>query len=550
MKPRIPPFKALATAALNSASSWRAIFGKAVRWCREFLWRIEMKKAEMHASRQEPRLFNAARKQPAWQSSTRGNNKRFGAGKGTNGRAGTRAVFATKREAHPWWMVKLEASWPLHSIHIHKRRGSVARAATLLQVSTSVDEQRWEVVYSSRHHFGDVASPGPLVIRLLEALNARFVKVELPEGGELVLNQVEVMVDERHRHLFRTACRYGFNFEYMISRPKPRRFGPYSVRNVRAGFDGKITAFHIAVRSGRFGNNLLQIGGAVRLAQHLGVRRVYVMKLPMLEVDQPMKFGEVVILPEARLEKDRPAGLLCGSFFHREQFGEASTALGFRHLMATSRTVGQPIFHRQAVVPAFVPEETDLAIHLRSGDIFARRHPHLGYVQPPLAFYRMCVGFARAELGTRRVILVYEDDANPCVGALKAWLSEIGFPHVSQSGTLEQDMAVLLAARHCVFGHGFFGLTLTLLSKQMKTVIFSWLEPRFSDVCDLAGVRAVGIDDIGGGFTKLGEWRNTPEQIRMMLDYPIENLRFAVEPSMLPTAESPRYSPGTIDSTT
>lgn len=502
------------------------VFDGVARWWRDLGWHIALMVAEMRARRQEPELFNAARGRPAWQSSIRGNDTTLGPAQGTNGRAGKRDFFATEREARPWWMVELEADWPIHSIRIHGRRGASARSVTGLEVSISSDQRQWDVIHGSQHHFGGVASPKPLVIRLLDGHCARFVKLELPQGGELALNQVEVMVAVRHMDLFRVARRYDFAFEQMAPPRISRAVKPFHVENAPAVFDGRINAFHVNRRHGRFGNNLLQIGTAVCLAQHLGVPRVYLMKLPKLKIGRPIRFGDVMVLPERALQRDRPEGVLCGTFFHREQFGKAFGALDLSHIAQAARALGQPIL-RLAAPPAFAPGENDLAIHLRAGDIFTNPHP--SYVQPPLAFYRLCVEFARAELGIDRVVLVYEDESNPCIPALKAWLTETGVPHISHSRTLDKDMAMLLAASHCVFGYGSFGLAIALLSRNLKTVLFPWLERRFDAVSQVTGARAVRIDDVGGGYIGSGKWRNTAEQRQMMLDYPIDNLRLRAD---------------------
>jgi hypothetical protein len=506
------------------------LLGRLERWREYWLWFIRSKMAERRAHWQEPQLFNAARKRPAWQSSTHGRESAYGAHRGTNGLVGkSGSVFSTMREEHPWWMVDLRADWPIHSIRIHNGRGPTTPAVARLQVSTSSDQQEWDVVHSSDHHFGDAASAGPLIIDLPDTRGGRFVKLELPQGGTLALNQIEVMVASQHKALFRVSRRYGFAFGRMTSLRMPRHVKPFSVRNAPWRFDGRIGAFHINAPQGRFGNNLRQIGTAVCLAQHLGVPRVYLTKLPMLEIDGPIKFRDVTILPESELELDNVEGLLCGTFFYRQPLGKILSDLTYRHIAEAARSVAQPIFYRVQTPPAIVPTEADLAIHIRAGDIFARRIPHRAYTQPPLAYYRLCVEFARAHLGITRVILVYQDEGNPCIGALKSWLDEIGMPYVFQSRSLEEDIAVLLAAPHCVFGRGSFGPAIAILSKHMKTGFFSWLEPSFHVFSHVTGIRLVEIEDSADSYIARGDWRNTPEQKQMMLDYPIENLRLKAD---------------------
>lgn len=492
---------------------------------------------------QEPRLFNAALRRPVTQSSTPRDAKDCNAHRGTDGRVGGRGCFRTRRaDPQPWWMVNLKADWPIHSIRIHPCRDLPATRPTWLQVSLSADGARWEVIHASRHLFGDHAASGPLTIRLLDTHGARFVKLALPEGGQLTFNQVEVMVERRHRAMRWVAKRYGFVFARMTSLRMQPHVKPYSLRNVPLGFKGEIEALYVNTTQGRFGNNVRQIGTAVCLAQHLGIRRVYLSKLPLLEIDQPITFGDVTVAPDSALQYDNPRGVLCGTFYHSNVFRAASKGLGYRSVTAASRTIGQPIFHRLAAQPGFVPEATDLAIHLRAGDIFADKVPHPFYIQPPLAFYQMCIAFARAKIGVKRVILVYQDEGNPCIRALKTWLEEIGLPYVAQSSTLEQDLAVLMAARHCVFGRGSFGEAVTLLSRNIRTLFFCWLEPRLGSLRDVCDILTIGVEDIANGYIKRGDWRNTPDQRQMMLDYPLENLRLnrvALLPDVGDAAEEP-----------
>lgn len=385
------------------------------------------------------------------------------------------------------------------------------------------------MVHSGLHLLDDTASPGPLVIRLLDTRGARFVKLELLEGGNLALNQVEIMVARRHLPLWRVACRYGFVFERMTSLRMRRHVKPYSVQRIPRRFDGEIQALHIAYTQGRFGNHLHQVGNAVCLARRLGIPRIYVTKLRLLEIDRPISVADVTLLPESELRHDNPGAVLCGTFYYGQALGRAFEGVTYRDVVEAARAVGQPMFRRQAVPPPFMPGATDLVIHLRAGDIFVRPQPDSGYVQPPLAFYRLCVEFARAQLGVARAILVYEDEGNPCVPALKSWLDEIAFPYVAETRRFEEDLAIMLAASHCVFGRGTLGRAVAILSDNMRTLFHSWLESDFTGISEVTGVRTIVVEDVAGGYIKIGDWRNTPEQKQTMLDYPIESLRLKAD---------------------
>jgi hypothetical protein len=200
---------------------------RAGRWCQDRLLRTRMALSAQRARWQEPRLFNAALRQPATQSSTSG-RKTNHAGHGTNGRVGARSCFRTGRhDRHPWWIVDMQADWPIHSIRIHPCRLSRTVRSAWLQVSLSADGQQWDIVHAGCYLFGDQARSGPFPIRPPDTKGGRFVKLELPEGGRLSFNQVEVMVERRHRAMLRVAKRYQFNFARMTSL---RGMAPTSMR--------------------------------------------------------------------------------------------------------------------------------------------------------------------------------------------------------------------------------------------------------------------------------------------------------------------------------
>lgn len=493
--------------------------------------------AMARARRRAPKLFNAARHRPASQSSTAGSKGRHGPHRATDGRLRKRGFSATNWDESPWWMVELPREWPIYSIRIHGPRKTTSATMAGLQVSVSCDGKDWETIYCSHHHFGDAESPGPLVIDLRDKKGGRFVRLELPCRGRLELSQVEVMVAKRHKALLLAARRYGFDFNGMtFLAPGSRRH--YSVQNVPRNFDGRLEAFHVNTRQGRFGNNLHQIGRAVCLAQRLGVPRVYLKDMPMLTLDRPVKFGNVAVMPQSALRRDKPKAVLCGPFYYPRHFGPAGAELSAQEVAAAERAIGQPAFYRSAVTHAVAPGSKDLVIHFRAGDVFGAV-PHKGYTQPPLAFYQLCLNFARAQLGIERVILVYEDEGNPCVAALTAWLGQIGVPYIAQSRSLAEDMAVLLAASHVVFGRGTFGPAIALLSSNLRTLFHSWLQGSFSV---LPEVRVIGVEDTAGGYIKIGDWRNTPEQRQMMLEYAIENLQLK-DTELLPNRGAVRQEP-------
>jgi hypothetical protein len=491
----------------------RAIAGKrqVPGWWRT--WRNQVM-----AAQNCPTLVDVATRGVASQSS-------ISEGRNTSGRTGSDLFLATECEASPWWMVDLGIAWPVHAIRLHNRAGRESRPASRIVVSISADGREWNEVLARMHFFGDADPPGPLEIRLRGGHLARFVRVQLPEAGVLSLRQVEVLVDSGLIDLHTTCKRYGLDYARMA----PRYFGSaskrvYTLDGAPQRFDGTIEALHISRPIGRFGNHFRTLVLASCLARRLGVKRVYVPKLSQFDITGPLEADGISLLPERMLTEDRLGAVLSGPFFYEDAFGDVMERIDDREAKWALHNFVRPLFWRDAHTPPFAPEDTDLAIHIRSGDLFSRRRPYTGYVQPPLAYYQLIVRYAQQTLGTKRVILVYEDEGNPCIGALKRWLHDIGMPLLAQSASLEEDLSVLLHTRHCVFGQGSFGPAIVQLSNCMRTVFVFWTAPHITTIARRVGVRPILIHDAAGRYIKPGTWNNSPEQLQLMLDYPIEGI--------------------------
>ncbi|TXN40573.1 coagulation factor 5 8 type domain-containing protein, partial [Methylobacterium sp. WL7] len=183
-----------------------------------------------------------------------------------------------------------------------------------------------------------------------------------------------------------------------------------------------------------------------------------------------------------------------------------------------------PLFNR---LPAKFSEKPrdQLLIHIRSGDIFSTWvAPH--YPQPPLAFYKLVISRLLAENRISSIKMVFENRLNPVIAALEAYISEIGIPLATQSGTLADDVAALANGRYLVFGLGTFGPGVCHLSKRVEQVFYfaSGWPQHFRGIPTIGTI--IEVLDVAGAYTKVGEWDNSPERRQLMLDYPLENLAF------------------------
>lgn len=96
-----------------------------------------------------------------------------------------------------------------------------------------------------------------------------------------------------------------------------------------------------------------------------------------------------------------------------------------------------------------------LMIHIRGGDVFTKPG-FLGYVQPPLQWYAICIEEHGRRHGRIEVVVVSEDRNNPCVDAVLEWCRERGVEARLQSGTLAEDYRHLMRARALVDSYGSF----------------------------------------------------------------------------------------------
>ncbi|MBI3923501.1 MAG: discoidin domain-containing protein, partial [Armatimonadetes bacterium] len=94
--------------------------------------------------------------------------------------------FHTNWELNPWWQVDLGALHSLGKVVIYNRLDYEPglHNADQLVLSTSTDEQHWTVRHENRgKFFGGVSAGGPLVVNFSQPVQARFVRVHLPNPG-------------------------------------------------------------------------------------------------------------------------------------------------------------------------------------------------------------------------------------------------------------------------------------------------------------------------------------------------------------------------------
>lgn len=152
-------------------------------------------------------------------------------------------------------------------------------------------------------------------------------------------------------------------------------------------------------------------------------------------------------------------------------------------------------------------DHNDAYIHIRGGDIF-NSNPHRAYVQPPLSYYTKIFQLYDNKF------LICEDNRNPCVSKLKQ------HPKVyERSGSLINDLTILRNATNVVIGFGTFGLLVYFMNKKLQNLYMpKYMKDTFVHGDNWGNDINVHIIDLPS-YIPVGEWKNSPEQIKMMLTY-------------------------------
>lgn len=172
----------------------------------------------------------------------------------------------------------------------------------------------------------------------------------------------------------------------------------------------------------------------------------------------------------------------------------------------------------QATFPTLAPDH--LVIHLRGGDVFGPRKP-ASYGQPPLSFYTLILESEEWSA----VTIVHEDSVNPVLPGILEAAAQRKIPVFQQSGSVYDDVAVLLTARRLVAGRGTFVPAIAGLSRAVERVYY--FENKFSVFPARHDVEIVRVADANGDYVRnvlSHNWSNSPEQRALMLDYPVSSL--------------------------
>ena len=150
----------------------------------------------------------------------------------------------------------------------------------------------------------------------------------------------------------------------------------------------------------------------------------------------------------------------------------------------------------------------DICFHIRGGDIMKNiNRTHSTYVQPPFSFYQKII----EENKGKKICVVYEDTHNPVVKPLMEKYNWVNF----QSSSIQKDLETLACCETLIGSMGTFWLISFFMSECVKKVLYYENMP-WLDTSDW-GVESEKISF--PNYIKVGEWKNSPEQRKLMLEY-------------------------------
>jgi hypothetical protein len=269
---------------------------------------------------------------------------------------------------------------------------------------------------------------------------------------------------------------------------------------------------------GRFGNSIQQLLNSTSLALFLEVDTIFFHPAPVLPVrglraGGPLRFTPSNLLPGWK--RKTPASVWRSDFFDNRFRG-----IGFppETISALRPSLAGAMSHLDVENQG---RSSALTIHVRSGDIYGV-NPHPNYGQPPVTFYRQVLQSREWD----SVVIVAEDDLSPALHLIAQQCKTLNISVRVVGAELDEAMREIVAARNLVASRGTFVPALVFLFPKPRTIF------HFGNDLDLLSpdenLTVVTYEDVGGLYRREildGNWKNSPEQRALMVDYPARSVR-------------------------
>ncbi len=427
-----------------------------------------------------------------------------------------------KGDGQPFW--RLDLAWPIpiqRVVVASKADSRFELRGRGLVLELSQDGQDWVVVFTDGSRLEVGKESEPIQIELGGRIIARHVRLSLPDGQVIQPKKVGVLANVESFELLDKWLNLGFDCGKVDS---AHSMPWVNYRIVNIGDRQKEVSGLIVKDFGRFGNAVVQLQNAVYLAKQ---KRLSFVRAPGVSIrghNLEVEKSGVRLLPKVASLPD--GSYLEGDFFYHHRISSSYfSGLGGVERRQIALDYLGPFFGIGPLDPSKLSaQHRELAIHIRSGDIFGP-DPHRLYVQPPLSFYRK-ITLDRMDAGlVDRVCIVCEDRINPCIDALEAELILRGVPVRVQSGSLLDDIDYLRHARHVVYGEGTFGYGISTLAADIHTLAVFGRKGRYAELPNVRRVEFFG--PVKGTYIEPGFWTASPEQRRLMIEFPEDKIQIS-----------------------
>lgn len=268
----------------------------------------------------------------------------------------------------------------------------------------------------------------------------------------------------------------------------------------------------IVKRWGRFWNELIQIINALYLARKIGIQMIYLEWCPNFMEKRRYKLDNIIIT----FNKNDIQWKCCiiNNFFYLEK-KHVSEIIPIQEYLNINTLIYNNLLNSTIKKNTLSLEINDLVIHIRSGDIFGKWLIHTLYAQPPMAYYLQVIKMAQPW----KVILVYEDTANPCVEALQKWLNDKKIPYINFCKNLQETVSLILDAKNICYWRGSFIPQITFLSKERKWNGYAYCNGNLRIHEKFENFYNFEEGDKDYKNTVLKKWKNTQKQKKKMVEY-------------------------------
>ena len=251
---------------------------------------------------------------------------------------------------------------------------------------------------------------------------------------------------------------------------------------------------------GRLGNNITQIVNAIYFAHY---KKIKIIKFPKIKY-----FSNTNIVIKNMKPIDDNKNYM-HDFFSRKKISSSFNVPEniFEEKINIRNDLNNILNYEELNIKM---NNEDLVIHVRSGDVYAKS-PHSGWIQPPLNFYEKIIESNKWE----KIYLICEDNKSPVIKTLLNKYKKIIF----ETRPLKKDIYYILNSKNICFGMGSFIPSLLLFNNNIKKIYYPQYCHRYLiDLIDYENRYTYKLDN----YIKKGEWKNTKEQIKIILNYKIE----------------------------